>query len=133
MIRLRLTHGLSHDNGLVSATQKNPIVTVEDEAAARFCVDSGFFEIIGNDESQPTVESRKEQPKAAAASKPVSVENAVRVPSAPDVDGAGDDADELDAMTVTELRNYADMTGVDLGKLTKKGDIIDAIRKAEAE
>lgn len=122
MIRLRLTHGLSHSNGFVSATSRNPIVTVEDEAAARFCVDSGFFEIVGDEIPK--------QPAGDSADKP-------NDPPADTGDtGANDegaDGDELDGMTVSQLRVYAETVGIDLGKLTKKADIIEAIRKAEAE
>ena len=47
----------------------------------------------------------------------------------------GDDADEgdeLDRMTVAELRDYAEENGVDLTGVTKKADIREAIRAAEA-
>ena len=122
MIRLRLTHGLSHSNGIVSATWRNPIVTVEDEAAARFCVDSGFFEIIDN--------VIPKQPDSDSSEKPTTS------PTTEAVSGKAEDKpekDELDGMTVNELKAYAETVGIDLGKLTKKADIINAIRKAEAE
>ena len=122
MIRLRLTHGLSHSNGYVSATWRNPIVTVEDEAAARFCVDSGFFEIVGDEIPKQPAGERADKPNDP----PADTGN----------DGEGDkddDVDELDGMTVSQLRVYAETVGIDLGKLTKKADIIEAIRKAEAE
>lgn len=95
MITLRLTHGLSHDNGLVKATAARPFVTVESEKDARFCVESGFFEIVG--------------------------------------DAPAEDSEELETMSVPELRAYAAMNGIDLGKLNRKADIIAAIREAEAE
>jgi len=38
--------------------------------------------------------------------------------------------DSLDGMTVTELRAVAGANGIDLGALTKKADIISAIRTA---
>lgn len=119
MIRLRLTHGLSHSNGYVSATSRNPFVTVEDEAVARYCVDSGFFEIV--DAEIP------KQPASESANKP----------SDPPADtGKADehaDGDELDGMTVNQLKVYAETVGINLGKLNRKADIIEAIRKAEAE
>ena len=122
MIRLRLTHGLSHSNGFVSATSRNPIVTVEDEAAARFCVDSGFFEIVGDEIPK--------QPAGDSADKPNDPPADTGDTGA---DDEGADRDELDGMTVSQLRVYAETVGIDLGKLTKKADIIEAIRKAEAE
>ena len=39
--------------------------------------------------------------------------------------------DELDDMTVDELKEYAEEAGVSLKGLTRKGDIINAIREAE--
>lgn len=38
--------------------------------------------------------------------------------------------DELDDMTVEELKEYAEEAGVSLKGLTRKGDIINAIREA---
>lgn len=45
--------------------------------------------------------------------------------------GKGDGVD-LDAMTLVQLAEYAAERKIDLGKLTKKADVIDCIRKAEA-
>ena len=122
MIRLRLTHGLSHSNGYVSATWKNPIVTVEDEAAARFCVDSGFFEIVGDEIPKQPAGDSADKPNDPPADTGSNSE-----------DDADTDVDELDGMTVSQLRVYAETVGIDLGTLTKKADLIEAIRKAEAE
>ena len=122
MIRLRLTHGLSHSNGYVSATWRNPIVTVEDEAVARYCVDSGFFEIIDNEiPKQPNGESTEEP-----TTPPTTNAMTGKAENEPE-------QDELDGMTVNELRAYAETVGIDLGRLTKKSEIINAIREAEAE
>ena len=41
--------------------------------------------------------------------------------------------DTLENKTVPELRDYADLNGVDLAGATKKADIIEAIVSAEAE
>ena len=121
MIRLRLTHGLSHSNGFVSATSRNPIVTVEDEAAARFCVDSGFFEIVGDEiPKQPAgdIADKSNDPPADTGSN--------------SEDDADTDVDELDGMTVNQLKVYAETVGIDLGKATKKAEIIAIIREKEA-
>ena len=101
MITLKLTHGLSHDNGYVSATQRHPYVTVEDEAIAKFCIDSGIFARVDG-------------------------ESAARAAPA-------DDTDELESMTVSELKAYAETVGIELGKATKKADIIAIIREEEAK
>ena len=57
----------------------------------------------------------------------------VRGPGSAPVAASADDldeGDELDRMTVAELRDYAEENGVDLGGITKKADIRDAIRAA---
>lgn len=41
--------------------------------------------------------------------------------------------DELSAMTVAQLKEYAEANGIDLGDATLKADILAAIRAAEAE
>ena len=132
MIRLRLIKGISHTNAYVAASQKNPIVTVESEEAAAACVAGGFFEIVSVDDRAGADKAQEESASLNAANIPVNMEAAEIAVDTIDVDGT-DEGDELDSMTVAELRAYADTTGVNLGKLTKKADIISAIRKAESE
>lgn len=130
MITLKLTHGMSHSNGFVSATQRNPYVEVEDEAVAKYCIDSGFFARVDGkafSKPAPAAPVAPAAPSNEQASNPANDgENAI--PAAP-----ADDSDELESMTVNELKAYAETVGIDLGKLTKKPDIVAAIRKAEAE
>ena len=124
MIKLRLTHGLSHDNGYVRATRAKPFVTVEDEAVARFCVDSGFFVIVE--------EKAQQKPAPAAPAAGVQEETAKAAPVA-EAAPAADDSEELEAMSVAELKAYAETTGINLGRATRKADIIAAIREEEAK
>ena len=120
---------MSHDNGYVRATAKKPFVTVEDEAIAQFCIDSGYFERVTED-GDKTASTAPQKPaetvRASASPEPKAAP--VEQPAA-----SGDDEDELEAMTVNELKAYAETCGIDLGKLTKKPDIVKAIRAAEAE
>lgn len=44
-----------------------------------------------------------------------------------------EDTDDLDKMTVNQLRNHADKTGVDLTGVTLKADILEAIRLHESQ
>ena len=127
MITLKLTHGLSHDNGYVCATQKHPYVTVEDEAIAKFCIDSGYFVRVDGNSAAPAAPAapNDEQPTDPAPAVNGG-ENAA--PAAP-----ADDTDELEAMTVSELKAYAETVGIELGKATKKADIIAIIREEEAK
>lgn len=47
MFKLKLIKGLSY-NGIVSATAKNPYVTVDDKKTALAAVDTGYFKIVDN-------------------------------------------------------------------------------------
>ena len=127
MITLKLTHGLSHSNGIVSATARNPFVTVDNEADAQFCIDSGFFERVEGDAPVAVQKEAPAEKKDAAQETPANVKQSTENAT------ASDDEDELEGMTVAELKAYAETVGIDLGKLTKKPDIMSAIRQAEAE
>ena len=133
MIRLRLTHGLSHSNGIVSATWRNPIVTVDDEAAARQCVDSGFFEIIDRDDgdSIPGGKGPQETPQEIPCGNTADGENAAQEPAATGQGASDSEDDEMESMTVSQLKAYAATVGIDLGKAVKKADIIAIIRENE--
>lgn len=45
-------------------------------------------------------------------------------------DNADEHTDELDGMTVDELKEYASEAGIDLKGISKKADIVAAIREA---
>lgn len=72
MFKLKLIKGLSY-NGIVSATAKNPYITVDDEETALAAVDTGYFKIVeraekGNDgqnnnDGQGDNGTNKEEPK----------------------------------------------------------------------
>lgn len=72
MFKLKLIKGLSY-NGIVSATAKNPYITVDDEETALAAVDTGYFKIVekaekGNDGQnnnggQADDGTNKEEPK----------------------------------------------------------------------
>lgn len=66
MFKLKLIKGLSY-NGIVSATAKNPYVTVDDEQTALAAVDTGYFKIVEKAEKendgQKANGSNKEEPK----------------------------------------------------------------------
>ena len=128
MFTLKLTHGLSHDNGYVRATKNKPFVTVEDEAVARFCVDSGFFEVVNTKPQEPLTPYAEDTPPVEPATPTIPVGTPPTATGTP-----ADDDDELEAMTVAELKAYAETTGVDLGKAAKKADIIAIIREEEAK
>lgn len=145
---LRLTKGLSYC-GVVSATKGKPDVFTDDEATADAAVASGYFTLIdGNapdimppaeghlDKTQlksMTVDNLK---KLAAAmeldvSKCKNKEDYVNAIAAVEVNIADvKPLEELAELTVEELTAYAKETGIDLGDLTEKEDILEAISVA---
>lgn len=52
MFKLKLIKGLSY-SGIVSATAKNPYVTVDNEEIALAAVETGYFEIVERSENIP--------------------------------------------------------------------------------
>lgn len=126
MIKLKLIMGLSHDNGYVKATRQNPYVEVETEEIAKLCVESGYFARV-TDEAAPSAPEKPQEAHNEAAKKPTPDKKSA-LEAKQSANNAGD---ELDTMTVTELRAYAETVGIDLGKANKRVDIIAAIRKAE--
>lgn len=55
MIKLKLKKGLSYC-GVVSATKERPYVDVENEAAAKLAVASGYFEVVSSGVNAPNSE-----------------------------------------------------------------------------
>ena len=88
-------------SGVVSATKDAPDVFVEDEAAALAAVSTGYFKIM--EDASFTI-------PPAAPSGPVTT---------------------LDAMTVLQLRLYADANGIDLTGATRKDEILSRIADAQ--
>lgn len=99
MIKLKLKKGLSYC-GVVSATKEHPYVDVENEAAAKLAVASGYFEVVSSGTNAPNSE-----PATGAVTK-------------------------LDVMTVAQLRDYAKENGIDLAGATKKEEILSVIENA---
>lgn len=52
MFKLKLIKGLSY-SGIISATAKNPFVTVDDEKTALAAVETGYFKIVECSEKIP--------------------------------------------------------------------------------
>lgn len=100
MYKLKLKKALSYA-GIVTATKDKPYVTVEDEAVANAAVASGFFEIV---EVNAT-----EEPPAKFATGTIT---------------------KFNVMTITQLREYAKTNNIDLGKATKKEEIVLLIEQA---
>lgn len=105
MYHLKLCKGLSYSNGKVTATKRNPGVFVDDKATADALLASGYFKLISG-------------------------------PEAPDFPPPGEvlghlDPEQLDSMTIPELKKLAEDTGVDIKGLKAKADIIAAIVAVE--
>lgn len=101
---LKLKKALSY-YGIVKATQEHPDVFVEDEATANAAVASGYFRLVTG-EPEP-VESEPER-------KPYTKE-------------------QLEEMTLEQLKEIAPKVGVVETKGFKKADFVDAILWAEVD
>lgn len=117
MYHLRLIKGLSY-SGAVSATKDRPDVFVEDENKYQIALQSGYFEEI-TDVRAKTDEN--------SGQKTVQEEN----------EFAADDGetkktyDTLSNMNATELKAYASLNGINISGMTRKGEILEAIKAAE--
>lgn len=112
MNHLKLIRGLSY-SGIVSATQQNPDVYVEDEAIAKAAVASGYFRVVS------------------------SVEEVLQ-----DLSGillTDEDIhhsytqEELESMSIDQLKEVAKSVGVVKTSGFKKADYVNAILWAEGD
>lgn len=94
---LKLSKALSYC-GVVTATQKQPDVFVEDKAIADLAVATGYFKLV---------------------------EEAVKTPGGVEEKEPGK---TLEEMTVPELETYAAYKGVSLKGISKKADIIEKLK-----
>lgn len=105
MYHLKLCKGLSYSNGKVTATKQRPDVFVDDKAAADVALSSGYFKLVGQQETP-------------------------EFPPAGEVLGHLD-REQLESMTVPDLKKLAGEMGVDIKGLKDKAAIIDAIVAVE--
>lgn len=115
-MKLRLIKGRSY-YGAVFATAEKPIVDVDDEAKAQALIGTGYFKAVTDEE-----------------------ESGILMPPFDDADDAGDTGDDtgdeshvLEEMSKSELETAAAYHNVDIKGLTKKADIIAAIKEAVPE
>jgi len=107
MYHLKLCKGLSYYGmcGALKATKQKPDVFVEDEATANAAVASGFFELVGEEETPG-------------------------FPPAGEVLGHLD-PEQLESMTIPDLKKLAGEMGVDIKGCKDKAAIIKAISAQE--
>lgn len=117
MHHLKLVKGLSYWNAFVKATKDHPDIYVEDGPAYESAMNSGYFEEV---EDAPD----RDDPEGGD---PLSD---TMVPVGED-DQEETETDGLEKMSVSELKAYAQLNGIDLGGAKKKDEIIDSIRAAE--
>lgn len=101
---LKLVKSLSY-YGVIKATREHPDVFLEDETAAKAAVASGYFRMVEGDPEPVEPEPEKE---------PYTKE-------------------QLDEMTVEQLKGVASEVGVTETKGFKKADYVDAILWAEGD
>lgn len=112
-MKLRLVKGRSY-YGAVFATAEKPIVDVPDEDKAQALINTGYFKAVTEEE-----------------------DSGILMPPFDDTDDTGDDTGDeshvLDEMSKSELETAAAYHNVDIKGLTKKADIIAAIKEAIPE
>lgn len=113
MHHLKLIKALSYC-GVVSATIAHPDVLVDDEEKYKIAMASGYFE-----EVQGVEESDEKQ---IPDQEEIILDDFQREPDA---------ATSIDGMTIDELRAYATVNGIDLGKAKNKDAILAMIKEAE--
>lgn len=107
MYHLKLCKGLSYHSmdGKITATRQQPDIYTEDKAVADAAVASGFFKLVGEGEGD-------------------------RFPPYGEVVGHLD-PEQLESMTIPDLKKLAGEMGVDIKGLKDKGAIIKAICAVE--
>ncbi len=105
MYHLKLCKGLSYSNGKVTATKRNPGVFVDDKATADALLASGYFKLISGPEASGFLPSGEVLGHL--------------------------DPEQLESMTIPELKKLAEDMGVDIKGLKAKADIIAAIVAVE--
>lgn len=99
---LKLIKALSYC-GVVTATQKNPDVFVNDKDTANEAVSTGYFKLV---------EETEETPKGSDEETP---------------------GKTLEEMTVSELETFAAYKGINLKGISKKADIISKLKEELGE
>ena len=105
MYHLRLCKGLSYSNSRITATRQHPDVHLEDKAVADALAASGYFKLVDGQEASS-------------------------FPPPGDVLGHLD-PEQLDGMTIPQLKELAGEMGVDIKGIRDKAGIIAAIAAVE--
>ena len=113
-MRLKLIEGPLSYNGIIRATAKNPIVEVEDEAVAALAMASGYFiNLDANVVSDDPVENGDEGTEEVAETENLQYGGKL-----------------LSEMNKSELETFAAYRDVSLKGISKKAEIIAALREA---
>ena len=105
---LKLKKALSY-NGIVCATRKNPDVYTEDKAVAEAAVSTGYFDLVGYEDTKSSADVNTNMVKGHL------------------------DFDQLKKMGKDELKDLAEKMGVDTTGLKTKEDYAKAIAAVECE
>lgn len=116
MHHLKLIMGASY-RGAVHATKEHPDVFVEGGRAYEAAMASGYFEEI---ESEPDTDQPEGGDPESTTMAPADTEDPERT-----------ETDGMEDMSVSDLKAYAQLNGIDLGGAKKKDEILETIRAAE--
>lgn len=116
---LKLIKGLSYA-GSVYATKDQPLVAVEDDAAAAAAIASGYFEAVDEAAPAPADPILDDGDKGQEDKKP------------DDESGKEEQPKDIHKMTEKELRAYAEERQIDLEGCTTKKEVLKKVEEYEA-
>ena len=131
MAIIRLIRGLSYMDGHIKVTREKPEVSVDDAKVAHY-VATGFFEAVNGGSAAEQVPA--EGTKADGESEIADGTKLAEVPLDLEESKSAEESnkkDPVDGMSLAELKEYAEKNGIVISGLTKKAEIINAIKEAE--
>ena len=125
MAKIELIRGMSYKDGHIFVTKEKPEICVEDMATAKHYADTGFFKILAEaGATDAATGTSLEDEFPADLFTPPEDEEPKPIAEA----GATDALEqELNSMTVAELKSYASVRGIDITGLSKKAELVEHI------
>ena len=132
-MKVKLIKGLSYSNGRVYASKDKPIIEVN-EAEGEKLLASGRFELV-EDEDPPIPVAEESDDEVESLDDIVEEDDGEGSPKGENVEDQEDKEYlippvDFDKMTVNELKTYVKENEIDIGGLTRKDEIKQALLEA---
>lgn len=124
MVKIELIRGMSYKDGHIFATKEKPEICVEDMATAKHYADTGFFKILAETGMTDAAGTSLEDEFPADLFTPPADEETEPIAETGTTDAM---EQELNSMTVAELKSYASIRGIDITGLSKKAELVEHI------